>query len=350
VIVAFRTEEAVQATVDYGKTLEYGSTANGQQSTRHAIELGNLQPGERYYYRVRVGDRTLADGDGYFFETDAGRGDSEFSFFVTGDIGEPGGYQGTTADRVLATTPRAEIGLICGDVVLPDGDSRDYDDNIMRPWAAMMRSVAIWPALGNHDWHVDPDAHFREEWYLPNNEHYYSFDRGNAHFIALDTCDGDIYDRSNQIAWLRADLEAHRDAQWTFVFYHHPGYTCTYKGYNHAVIDNFHPLFDEFAVDVVFMGHAHTYERLYPMRGAMPFNQDQDPDYTDPSGTLYVTSGCGGKYKRTTTQDCELNAFFLDRTIMFTHVTVSGNVLTMRTIESASGDVRDRVTVTKTSR
>lgn len=347
VLIAFRTDREVEPSVDYGASLRYGSTVRGRASRVHAIEIGGLSPGERYFYRVRIGSRTLAEGENYFFDTDAGATDGEFSFFVTGDVGEPGGAQALTGRRVLLTTPRAEIGLITGDVVYPDGAADDYDEHLMTPWAPLMRSVAIYPALGNHDWHVDPERNFVEQWYLPHNEHYYSFDRGNAHFIALDTRDGDIWDRENQVAWLRADLEANRHATWTFAYYHHPGYTCTYKGYEQSVIDNFHPLFDEYGVDIVFMGHAHTYERLYPMRGATPLNQDQDPNYVNPDGTIYVVTGCGAKLNDSRTKDCDLNAVAIDQTYMFTHVTVRGNALQVRQIESETGTVRDEITLTK---
>ena len=349
VLIAFRTAIAMQPTVDYGPTLDYGTSTRAALGTVHAIQLNGLTPGRRYYYRVRSDAETLAEGSDFFFETDAGRNDAAFSFFVTGDVGQPGGEQATTGERVRLTQPRSELGLVCGDVIYPDGEAQGYDENLMTPWAPIMRNLVVMPALGNHDWHVDPDMNFTEQWYLPNNEHYYSFDRGNAHFVALDTREGNIWDRDNQVAWLRADLEANQDATWTFVYYHHPGYTCTYKGFEDAVIENFHPVFDDYAVDVVFMGHAHTYERLYPMRGPNPVNQDQDPHYVDADGTLYIVTGCGAKLNSSATQDCALNAFFMDQTISFTHVQVDDNRLTIRQIESATGDVRDLVTLTKTA-
>ena len=349
VLIVFRTENPMATRVEFGDRARYDATASDAATSTHAVQLHGLTPGRRYYYRIRSGNDILAAGPSYFFDTDAGRSDPEFSFFATGDVGESGGKQAVTAARVAQTLPRAEIGLILGDVIYPDGQAGGYDSNLMRPWAPILRNIAIWPALGNHDWHVNPDTNFRSQWYLPNNEHYYSFDRGNAHFIALDTRDGDIYDRAHQVAWLRSDLAAHRDATWTFVYYHHPGYTCTYKGTNSTVISNLHPVFDEFHVDVVFTGHAHTYERLYPMRGSNPVDVEQDPHYTNPGGTLYITSGCGAKLEGSNTPDCSINAFQLDRTILFTHVTVRGNELHIRAIQSSTGEVRDDVTITKTS-
>jgi hypothetical protein len=347
VVVAFQTPRRAAPEIDFGTSMAYDSTRTGPDATAHAIELTGLSPGQRYYYRVRAGDDTLAAGADAFFETDAGRGDGEFSFFVTADIGVPGGAQASTAARILATMPRAEIGLLAGDIVYPDGRWCDYDRNLMRPWTRLLQQTCVWAALGNHDWHVDPEQNFRRVWYLPHNEHYYSFERANAHFIALDTREGEIYDRQNQMAWLRADLAAHRDAGWTFVFLHHPAYTCTYKGNNLLVIWAFVQLFDEFQVDVVFAGHAHTYERLYPIRGGEPVDQAQDPNYADPSGTIYIVTGAGGTVSDETTRDCSLNATFVDRTVLFSHVTVERNRCTIRAIESSTGLERDRMTITK---
>jgi hypothetical protein len=347
VVIAFRTQSAVGTTVDYGTTLDYGASQTDGSTPVHAVELRNLTPGERYFYRVRVGDQTLAGGESFYFDTDAGASDPEFSFFVAGDLGDSGGILGVTGQRLLVTTPRAEIGLLTGDIVYPDGEASDYDAKLMKPLAGVLRNVAVWPALGNHDWHVDPAQNFELQWVLPNNEHYYSFDRGNAHFIALDTQDGQIYDRANQVAWLRADLAAHRNATWTFAYYHHPGYTCTYKGYDQTVIQNFQPVFDEYGVDVVFEGHAHTYERLYPLHGSTVVDRNQDPNYVDPGGTIYMIVGCGSKTEGSTTPDCDINAVAIDRTVMFALVTVRGNELTIRAIESESGRVRDTVTIRK---
>jgi hypothetical protein len=55
----------------------------------------------------------------------------------------------------------------------------------------------------------DPEKNWRREWCLPHNEHDYSFDYASAHFVALDTgIRSKVDDRRNQVAWLRADLEA----------------------------------------------------------------------------------------------------------------------------------------------
>lgn len=350
VLVAWVAVAAGTPAVDYGATLAYGATAAAaSEGERRVATLRGLSKGTTYFYRVRAGDRVLAAGPEYTFRTGDGPADDRFSFFVTGDVGDPDGRHDLTAASILRADPRPELGLICGDVVYEDGRSEDYDSHLMLPWRNVLCRIPVWPALGNHDWHEDPQQNFRREWYLPNNEHYYSFDWGNAHFVALDTRDGDIYDRDNQVRWLEEDLAAHRGAAWTFVYFHHPGLTCTYKGDTPAVVQYLLPVFDRFRVDVVFTGHAHTYERLYPIRDRHPVDVGQDPNYVDPGGTIYVVSGAGSKVKRgRPTERCGPTAFFRDETVLWTHVRVEGQRCTIRTITSAADERVDEITLTKT--
>jgi hypothetical protein len=350
VLVAWIAGAEGTPAIDYGTTLEYGASAGAAiDGNRRLAALRGLAPGTVYYYRVRAGDRVLAAGPEYTFRTGDGPSDDEFNFFVTGDVGDPKGRHDLTAASILRADPRPELGLICGDVVYKDGLSEDYDSHLMQPWRDLFCRIPVWPALGNHDWHEDPRENFRQEWHLPNNEHYYSFDWGSAHFVALDTRDGGIYDRENQVRWLEQDLAAHRDAAWTFVYFHHPGLTCTYKGDTEAVVQHLLPIFDRFQVDVVFCGHAHTYERLYPIRDRKPVAVDQDPNYVDPPGTIYVVSGAGSKVKRRRpTQHCGPTAFFRDETVLWTHVRIEGRRCTIRTITSAEDAFVDQVTITKT--
>jgi hypothetical protein len=336
--------------VDFGPTLEYGRTAEAvSEGTRRVAVLRGLKPGSQFYYRVRAGSRVLAGGADCSFRTDRGPRRGAFAFFVTGDIGSEGGEQAPTAASVLRAVPKPEFALLTGDIVYKRGRSADYDPHLMHPWQDLLSQVCAWPALGNHDWKSDPETNFRHEWYLPHNEHYYSFEWGDAHFIALDTRDGEIYEPDAQVHWLEQDLEAHRGADWTFVYYHHPGITCTYKGNETSVIHRFLPLFDRYQVDVVFNGHAHTYERLFPLRGGVPVDTDQDPHYVDPNGTLYIVTGAGSQVKEgKPTRMCGPTAFFKDETILWTQVVVDGARCTIRSIRSADDSLIDEVTITKT--
>jgi hypothetical protein len=352
VVIAWIASAPGAPLVDWGTTLAYGRTAEAVSSgARRHVRLATLEPGTEYFYRVRAGERVLAAGPEYRFVTDAGRTDDTISFFVTGDVGTDELRHVATAESIRRATPRPELGVVCGDVVYEKGSSRDYDVRLMHPWRDLLCNTTLWPALGNHDWGSPPEKNWEVEWHLPNNEHWYSFDRGNAHFVALDTGDGGIFDLRNQVRWLEEDLARNQGAEWTFVYFHRPGITCTYKKDSKAVIEHFLPIIDRWRVDVVFAGHAHTYERLYPIAGGKIVDEDQEPYYQDPRGTIYIVSGAGGKTKKDhPTKYCGPTAFFRDETILWTHVVVDGATCTIRTLASETDRPIDEITITKARR
>jgi hypothetical protein len=122
-----------------------------------------------------------------------------------------------------------------------------------------------------------------------DSERYYSFDEGNAHFIALDTNDPLIEvseDKSDDMLdWLESDLERHKNMMWKIVFFHHPPYTSGIEhGPDMRVRQHLVPIFDKYNVDIVFSGHEHNYERTCALRN----------DHCEESGTTYFVTGGGG--------------------------------------------------------
>jgi 3',5'-cyclic AMP phosphodiesterase CpdA len=160
-------------------------------------------------------------------------------------------------------------------------------------------------SIGNHDLLTDGGAPYFNNFYLPRNdwdgrEHYYSFDYGNAHFVALNTQDYTGVS-SNQRRWLIRDLE--RSAQpWKFVFFHTPPYTAGFldEGNGRIPLDtasireNLVPLFELYGVDIVFSGHSHSYERTFPILQNQVIDQAQEPRYNNPGGPIYIITGGGG--------------------------------------------------------
>ena len=62
----------------------------------------------------------------------------------------------------------------------------------------------------------------------------------------------------------------------------------------------YHPLFEQYNVDLVLQGHQHNYQRTYPIKynddsPANPIITDRNTDtYTNPEGQIYLTVGTGG--------------------------------------------------------
>jgi hypothetical protein len=275
---------------------------SGGQTECEAV-LYHLSPAQYYEYQLWQNNAPLLP-DTFTFRAPLAPTDTSFHFFAVGDIGEPLETEGTPnllGKALKQSAHRYDLGILMGDIVYPDGQSKDYDANFFRHFEGCLSTTPVYPVLGNHDWH-EPEQHFMREWKLPHNEHYYSFQHGNVHFIGLDSGKGgDMYDYENQIQWLKDDL-SHRPAgtDWTIVFLHHNGKSCTYKSDEAGVI-SLYPIFEAHGVDLVLNGHAHTYERLNPMNGAgevlQPYLQDSTSTYHDLPGFISITAGSGGKLR-----------------------------------------------------
>lgn len=191
--------------------------------------------------------------------------------------------------------------IALGDNAYSHGTNEEYRNGFFTPYADVLSSYPVYSAFGNHDGGIDkrnltysarsyPRAHgiYYDLFSFPGKESYYSFDRGEAHFVFLDSFDslwedfnGSNYekvwtDKSNvqnsMIEWLKADL-ASTNKTWTIVCFHHPPFGQTehtdektqdlWKAWTNAYIT---PILQENNVDLVLMGHIHNYQRSYPVK------------------------------------------------------------------------------------
>lgn len=262
--------------------------------------LPNLKANTTYEYQIYTDDQRMLKGQNLWFSSPVSNSDTSFTFFAVGDIGEPI-EEGGTPDKLGISLSKYvdsfNFGLLLGDIIYPDGKSELYDKNLFQYFGKIFPYVPVFTVLGNHDWH-EPDENYLKEWKLPGNEHYYSFDYGNTHFIGLDTKNGELYEYEKQVNWLEKDLSKNTDkADWIVVFLHHNGKSCTYKKDYEGVV-SLYPIFEKHGVDLILNGHAHTYERLNPMNGSgeVVLNHKK---INDPSkkGFISITVGSGGKLR-----------------------------------------------------
>lgn len=355
------TNKGDKAIVKYGTSKAMDKIANGDifndsSKTRNTVTIKGLEPGKKYYYAIYTDDKLLASGEDYFFTTEPAEKNASFSFYAMGDIGEPvskGGFPEITSWQIHNLKNRPDFGLGLGDIIYPDGESSFADAYLFKPMEPILKNIPFYPALGNHDWHVDPDTNFIKEWKLPNNEHYYSFDYGNAHFIALDTRSGKIFDQENQMEWFENNLiNAQGKYDWIFVYFHHNGITCTYKPEYKAVVDMY-PLFTKYNVDLVLNGHAHTYERLMPFdKNGKVIEKYNKPanEYGDiKAGFIQITTGAGGKLRKDWNPgECDKNIVAATaHTGHFTLINIYGKQLKLKAIASIGGAVLDSLVINK---
>jgi acid phosphatase type 7 len=280
-VICWVSERPDESLVEYGKALQpQRKETDALAGRRHAVALRGLDPGSTYHYHVRGFGGASKRGSFRTAPVDEG---SSFSFAVVGDSGSEG--KGQLAVAGLLEDLEPDLILHTGDVVYPTGEERHYDRRFFAPYRRLIKTVPVFPVLGNHDVRKGHAAAFLENFHPPldsphSTKRYYSFDWGNTHFIALDS---ELYyedkgsDPEEQKAFLEQDLAATRK-RWRVVFLHRSPYGSSRHGGDRAVREDLEPLFVQRGVDLVFGGHDHVYERTVPIRGV-----------------TYVVSGGGGR-------------------------------------------------------
>ncbi len=288
-----RRADLQQAVVATATTREYGSmeTRLGTALFQHEVRMTGLQPGTEYFYRASVDGADVSAI--WSFRTAPRTG--PFRFLVFGDSGT-----GLNDQRNVAAQMRAErdlaLAIHVGDVVYPTPTFQRYLDYHFGVYADLMAKIPFYPCLGNHDVLDDHGAAYLALHTLPPDEgvpqamrgHYYSFDWGDVHFVALDT--NEILHEANlapMIEWADRDLTMTRKA-WKIAFWHHAPYDSLRGEHREqtAVRERLAPLMDKHGVHLVLVGHHHCYQRTHPLIGGKRVEAGR--------GTVYVTSGGGG--------------------------------------------------------
>lgn len=107
-----------------------------------------------------------------------------------------------------------------------------------------------------------------------SQQHWYSFDYGNVHFVMMST-EHDFLEGSEQYNFLASDLASvNRDVTpWVILSGHRPMYIDS-TGFAPASADqpvaellraNVEPLLVKYGVDLAFWGHHHSYQRTCPV-------------------------------------------------------------------------------------
>ncbi|MCC6847334.1 MAG: metallophosphoesterase [Deltaproteobacteria bacterium] len=298
-----------------------------------AIAVTGLLPGGTYGYVPRDGAAPLA-AESRFTTDDPS---APFTFLVVGDTGSGGGAQMRVRDEMLASP--ADFVLHTGDMIYDNGEAALYDPRFFDPYAALLTRLAFWPCLGNHDVRTASGQPWRDAFYTPANnaagsENYYSFDFGNAHVAVLNST-ASTSPGSAQYVFLNEDL-AGSAARWKFVAFHHSIYSSSDHGSSTTIRNNLVPIFDRHAVDLVFMGHEHDYERTLPLRGGAIVAPG--------AGTVYVTTGGGGR-ELYPAGSSSFTAYS-ESAYHFTRVSVDDDALLLEMVRD-DGTIRDEMGLVK---
>ncbi|OKP74622.1 hypothetical protein A3842_20425 [Paenibacillus sp. P3E] len=182
----------------------------------------------------------------------------------------------------------------------------------------ILRSLPIATVVGNHDVNVNYKYHYnvpnestlgmmkdnRNKDILTDNtyggDYYYTY--GDTLFMVLDTNNSNGAEHTK---FMQDTVKAVPNTKWRIVTFHHDIYGGGQAHSTEQVILNLRaalfPTLDALDVDMIFMGHDHSYVRTYVMNGdnvqgrQLVDSQGRD---VNPNGSTYVTanSASGSKY------------------------------------------------------
>ncbi len=219
---------------------------------------------------------------------------SDFNFAATGDWG-CGSNTDNTVSNIVAKSPELVFGL--GDYSYSSTGTCWFDR--IEPIDSITRIT-----IGNHE----DDSSEGFSGYMSHfglQQTYYSYNYENVHVLVLDT-DRNVYPSgSPQYNFAVNDLQTasqNSGIGWIIVYFHKPMYAspgscCDALG---SFRDTYHPLFDQYGVDLVLQGHIHNYQRTFPLKynSNSPSNptitNNQPSVYTDPVGQIFAIAGAGG--------------------------------------------------------
>lgn len=327
----------------------YSDAKSGQMVYVYHAELSQLQTNAAYLYcALHEG----AEPDFGTFTT-APRGRASFTFTSFGDQGTPtlGKRYAPPAGVTIANPPYVNDNLgspAASDTTLGverlrplfhllNGDlcyANLADDRVRTWWdfwennSRSARNRPWMPAAGNHENELGngPIGYRAYQTYfsLPSTADqtdltrglWYAFTAGSMRVVSI--ANDDIvyqdggnsyvrgYSKGAQRAWLEQELATARsdtDIDWVVVCMHQVAISTVdkFNGADLGIRQEWVPLFDKYAVDLVVCGHEHHYERSHPLRGwqsnatLTPRPAATATDVIDTTkGTVHMVIGGGG--------------------------------------------------------
>ena len=234
---------------------------------------------------------------------------SSVRFLVMGDTGTGDSEQYETATQILKWRQKFPFtfAIMLGDNLYGSERPQDFVKKFERPYQALLDDkVEFHAALGNHD---DQNQVFYKPFNL-DGKRYRTFKKGDVRFFVLDS----NYLDPEQLKWLEKELEG-AGSDWKIAYFHHPMYTSATRGPVIELRAALEPLFVKYNVDVVFSGHEHLYERIYPQKGI-----------------YYFTEGGSAKLRAGDITKTALTAAGFDSDRSFMLVEIAGDELFFQTI------------------
>lgn len=302
VLVNFLMPRAVKAQVEYRKKAPLGvwqKTAEPEFSmTDYSIRLENLQADTQYEYRL------CADGvvsETWAFRT-APENPTSFKFIIIGDNQDEGDNEqwSPVAAAIKNTAEQEGVSFF-----IHTGDMTPNDDAVS--WKrffdkgkAIFSSYVTMPVVGNHDtptYNSNTDtSSFHRHFSLYGTKDYYTWQYGSARFISLFSEKPSVFaPGGEQYTFAQNIIQNSGSSNWRFAYWHIPPHNIGgHYASSYAVLP-ITQLFDG-AVDWVFCGHEHRFQRFKPLRYRSLAQGDGQLPLLAPSGNYGTGSADGVGY------------------------------------------------------
>ncbi len=266
IIVMVETDTKDAVIVQYGKerkfsaserTAFYRIAENRRETTYiHRIKLVGLLPDTKYNYRAIQGKDTT---DIFTFRTAVPEG-TPFRVGIMGDNRSNPEVHSRKSKKMKDL--KLDFSIYTGDLCY-SGKYYDWKKEFFTPEEQdLIACVPFYNSLGNHEGQTELTRVFLQ---APesnsNDEYYYSFDYGDAHFLILNT-ETNVQDGSKQFEFAKNDL-ANTKKKWKIVAFHIPAYTAGSHKPSKSMQEFSRKIFEPFGVDIVLNGHNHFYQRSY---------------------------------------------------------------------------------------
>ncbi|MDB4924974.1 metallophosphoesterase family protein [Mucilaginibacter sp.] len=355
--------------------VKYGTKAENLDQTVTAIEafssgvktyvskatIQSLKPATYYFYKVG------SDRNGwsavYKFKTAPADGDKSKIFIgLWSDTQNNGGnlnFEQTDTIVKQLSKNTYDFTIHTGDIVENGSVAKSWNGyfNTGQPVNSNMPLMSV---PGNHDVVNDttskifqrPFPVFFELMNLPGDQLNYSYNYGNAHFIAINSGYAQgaekvgkvlFAENSEEYKWLEADLKNARqdkNVKWIIMYSHYPLFVF---GVSHIQTwqNHIQPLVDKYKVDLYIAGHRHVYERHKAIKGTQIFEQADVHVYNKPQGTVYVNNGSsGGSLQGAGGWDMP-DMLFTPRQKIYTYseMTIQGNTIAYKVFDKQGNPV-----------
>ena len=259
------------------------SFSNYENSKIHTVQLINLTPNTRYYYRAVIGNYE-SYSDLYDFITPPDpSSEAPFKIIAMSDMqrdnSNPNKFDEIIHNGVIDyiseehsddLAEELAMVLVTGDLVVTGNAYPQWQNHFFEPSEDLFSYVPLYPVFGNHEQNTN---YFLNYFDLPDNgteeydEHWYYTDYSNLRVIGLDSNTG--YRIQEQLDWLEEtllDACSNENIDFVFAQLHHPHkselWTPGEINYTGDVIELMESFTEQCEKPSIhFFGHTHGYSR-----------------------------------------------------------------------------------------